>query len=51
MARPRLPREKFEQLQAVNRDAWRSEVLGHEELFIELHDRLPPEMVYNWPNS
>ena len=29
-----------------DRDAWRSEVLGHEELFIELHDRLPPEMVY-----
>jgi phosphoenolpyruvate carboxykinase (GTP) len=21
-------------------------VLGHEELFIDLHDRLPPEMVY-----
>ena len=41
-----FPKEKFEQLQAVNRDAWRSEVLGHEELFIELHDRLPPEMVY-----
>jgi phosphoenolpyruvate carboxykinase (GTP) len=37
---------KFEQLQAFDRDAWRSEVLGHEELFIELHDRLPPETVY-----
>ncbi len=31
-----FPREKFEQLQAFDRDAWRSEVLGHEELFIEL---------------
>jgi phosphoenolpyruvate carboxykinase (GTP) len=41
-----FPREKFERLQAVDRDAWRSEVLGHEELFIELHDRLPPETVY-----
>ncbi len=39
-------REKFEQLQAFDRGAWRLEVLGHEELFIELHDRLPPEMVY-----
>ena len=41
-----FPREKFERLQAVDRGAWRLEVLGHEELFIELHDRLPPETVY-----
>jgi phosphoenolpyruvate carboxykinase (GTP) len=41
-----FPKAKFEELQAFDRDAWRSEVLGHEELFIELHDRLPPEMVY-----
>ena len=40
------PKERFEQLQAFDRDAWRSEVLGHEELFIELHNRLPPEIVY-----
>jgi phosphoenolpyruvate carboxykinase (GTP) len=33
-------------LQAFDRDAWRDEVLGHEELFLDLHDRLPPEMVY-----
>jgi phosphoenolpyruvate carboxykinase (GTP) len=41
-----FPAEQFERLLAVDRDAWRSEVLRHEELFIELHDRLPPEMVY-----
>ena len=41
-----VPRERFELLQSVDRDAWRSEVLGHEKLFIELHDRLPPEMIY-----
>ena len=29
-----------------DRDAWRAEVIGHEELFIDLHDHLPPEMVY-----
>ena len=23
-----------------------AEVIGHEELFIELHDHLPPEMIY-----
>ena len=26
--------------------AWRKEVIGHEELFISLHDHLPPEMIY-----
>jgi len=39
-------REDFEQLQAVDRAAWHAEIVGHEELFIELHDRLPKEMVY-----
>jgi phosphoenolpyruvate carboxykinase (GTP) len=41
-----FPKEKFEQLQAFDRDAWRQEVLGHEELFLDLHDRLPPETIY-----
>ncbi len=38
--------EKFEELQRVDRAAWRNEVIGHEELFLELHDHLPPEMIY-----
>jgi len=38
--------EQFEELQAFDRAAWREEVLGHEELFLTLHDRLPPETVY-----
>ena len=41
-----FPKEKFDQLQAFDREAWHAEVLGHEELFIELHDHLPPETVY-----
>ena len=41
-----FPKEQFDQLQAIDRNAWRAEVLGHEQLFIELHDRLPPETVY-----
>jgi phosphoenolpyruvate carboxykinase (GTP) len=41
-----FPREKFDLLQRVDRSAWRSEVIGHEELFIDLHDHLPPEMIY-----
>ena len=39
-------KEKFDELQDFDRQAWRQEVLGHEELFLDLHDRLPPEMVY-----
>src|ERR1700728_3290498 len=39
-------REKFDQLQGFNREAWRKEVMEHEELFIDLHDHLPKEMVY-----
>ena len=39
-------REQFQQLETVDRDLWKREVIGHEELFIALHDRLPPEMVY-----
>jgi phosphoenolpyruvate carboxykinase (GTP) len=41
-----FPEEAFEALQRVDRAAWRKEVMGHEELFIALHDHLPPEMVY-----
>jgi phosphoenolpyruvate carboxykinase (GTP) len=38
--------EKFDALQKFDREEWRREVIGHEELFIELHDHLPKEMVY-----
>ncbi|HEX4137463.1 MAG TPA: phosphoenolpyruvate carboxykinase (GTP) [Bryobacteraceae bacterium] len=41
-----FPREKFDELQAFDSKAWRAEVMGHEELFIELHDHLPPEVIY-----
>jgi phosphoenolpyruvate carboxykinase (GTP) len=41
-----FPREKFEELQAFDAKAWREEVMGHEELFIELHDHLPSEIIY-----
>ena len=41
-----FPVEVFDELQAVDRAAWKQEVIGHEELFIELHDHLPSEIVY-----
>ncbi len=40
------PKEKFEELQAFDYSAWRTEVIGHEELFIDLHNHLPKELVY-----
>ncbi len=39
-------RERFDALQAIDRSAWRQEVMAHEELFITLHEHLPPEMIY-----
>ena len=39
-------REQFEALQTVNPKQWHQEVLKHEEMFIELHDHLPSEMIY-----
>jgi len=41
-----MSREAFDTLQRVDRDAWRMEILGHEELFLRLHDHLPKEMIY-----
>ncbi len=39
-------KERFEELQRFDRAAWRAEIIGHEELFLDLHDHLPKELVY-----
>ena len=39
-------REAFDAIQQVNRKDWRAEIIGHEELFLDLHDHLPKEMIY-----
>jgi phosphoenolpyruvate carboxykinase (GTP) len=41
-----FPKEKFDALMAVDRTAWRQEIMEHEELFLDLHAHLPKEMVY-----
>ncbi len=41
-----FPQETFAALQTVDRAQWKREVIGHEELFLALHDHLPPEMIY-----
>ena len=38
-------RERFEELQRVDYPSWRRKVLEHEELFLDLHDHLPKELV------
>jgi len=37
---------QFEELERVDRLQWRAEVMGHEELFLLLHDHLPAEMIF-----
>jgi phosphoenolpyruvate carboxykinase (GTP) len=39
-------KEQFDELQAFDRASWRKEVIEHEELFIDLHAYLPPEMIF-----
>ena len=39
-------KEQFERLQTVDAGQWRREVMEHEELFLQLHDHLPKEMIY-----
>jgi phosphoenolpyruvate carboxykinase (GTP) len=38
--------DKFNELMAVDRDLWVSEILSHEELFMKLYDRLPKELIF-----
>jgi phosphoenolpyruvate carboxykinase (GTP) len=40
------PKEKFDSLQAFDRREWRAELISQEELFLDLHARLPKEMIY-----
>jgi phosphoenolpyruvate carboxykinase (GTP) len=39
-------REDFQRLMSVDREAWKEELLSHEELFSKLYDKLPKEFIY-----
>lgn len=39
-------RDDFQKLMSVDREAWKREVLGHEELFSKLYDKLPKEFLF-----
>jgi phosphoenolpyruvate carboxykinase (GTP) len=38
--------ELFNDLESVNREVWKKEIVSHEELFVKLYDRLPKEFLY-----
>ena len=42
----KISQDDFGKLMAVNREAWKREVLSHEELLVNLYDRLPKELIY-----
>ncbi len=41
-----FPAAAFDGLQAFDRTAWRTEIMDHEQLFFDLHDRLPKELIF-----
>ena len=41
-----FPREQFDAVMKIDRENWRAQVLGHEELFLKLTDHLPKEMIF-----
>lgn len=40
------PKEEFKKLMTVDREAWKKEILAHEELFSTMYDRLPKEIIF-----
>jgi len=41
-----FPRARWDEIMNVDRAAWRREIIEHQELFLDLHDHLPKELVY-----
>lgn len=41
-----FPRDKWDELMSVDREAWKKLTLQHEELFLRIHDHLPKEMIF-----
>lgn len=40
-----MTREEFNELMTIDKEAWKSELLAQEELFVKLSERLPQELV------
>ena len=39
-------RSDFEELMSVDREVWQKEIIGHDELFFKLYDKLPKEFIF-----
>jgi phosphoenolpyruvate carboxykinase (GTP) len=39
-------REQFTDVMSIDREAWKSEIASHEELFMKLYDKLPKEFIW-----
>ncbi|HEX8357859.1 MAG TPA: phosphoenolpyruvate carboxykinase domain-containing protein, partial [Segetibacter sp.] len=39
-------KHQFRQIMQVDREAWKAELLNHEELFSRMYDRLPKEFIF-----
>ena len=39
-------REDFHKLMSIDREMWKQEILGHEELFEKIYDRIPKEFLF-----
>ncbi|MGB4572117.1 MAG: phosphoenolpyruvate carboxykinase (GTP) [Rectinemataceae bacterium] len=39
-------KERFNELMAIDRGQWMTEILSHEELFMKLYERLPKELIF-----
>ena len=42
----KFTKEQFNDLMIVDKELWKQELLGHEELFEKLYDRIPKEFLY-----
>jgi phosphoenolpyruvate carboxykinase (GTP) len=41
-----FPKDEYETLMEVDREAWKNEILAHEELFSRMYDKLPKEYFF-----
>jgi phosphoenolpyruvate carboxykinase (GTP) len=37
---------QFDEVMAIDRETWKLQALGHEELFLKLSEHLPKEMIF-----
>ncbi len=45
-----FPRAKWDQVMEVNRAEWRLQTLGHQELFLQLGEYMPKELIFEREN-